>query len=114
MQILNNVKIPGSATFVTLDCSDVDTMATVPDDNEGIEDPDTPDNGFLLDYYGLTTLKPYVQRVASAIDIKHKKVGITGMGDEPIAFTYNFDVAKFMVTSLGLPKWEEFMYCCGE
>ncbi|PNP84974.1 hypothetical protein FNYG_01671 [Fusarium nygamai] len=72
------------------------------------------DNGFFLDYYGPLTLKSYMQRVAWAIDIENKKAGIPGTGNEPMTFTYTFDVAKFVVAALDLPKWEELMYCYGE
>ncbi|EWZ85367.1 hypothetical protein FOWG_11865 [Fusarium oxysporum f. sp. lycopersici MN25] len=72
------------------------------------------DNGFFLDYYGPTTLKSYMKRVAWAIDIANKKAGITRTVDEPMTFTYTLDVAKFVVAALDLPKWEELMYCYGE
>ncbi|KAF5621044.1 uncharacterized protein FTJAE_11384 [Fusarium tjaetaba] len=164
-------------TFVTLDYSDIDTMAKALDDNNvhtvisalrvfdpdsseaesnlvkatakantpkrfiasawGIEYADTTpvgeargrtlvelrktdlewtcfDNGFFLDYYGPPTFKSYMQRVAWAIDIANKKAGIPGTGNEPMTFTYTFDVAKFVVAALDLPKWEELMYCYGE
>ncbi|KAG4282048.1 hypothetical protein FPRO06_10951 [Fusarium proliferatum] len=67
------------------------------------------DNGFFLDYYGPPTFKSYMQRVAWAIDIAHKKAGIPGTGNEPMTFTYTFDVAKFVVAALDLPKWEQLM-----
>ncbi|EWG55511.1 hypothetical protein FVEG_13505 [Fusarium verticillioides 7600] len=72
------------------------------------------DNGFFLDYHGPPTLKSYMQRVAWAIDIANKKAGIPGTGNEPMTFTYTFDVAKFVVAALDLPQWEELMYCYGE
>ncbi|QGI68561.1 hypothetical protein CEK27_012532 [Fusarium fujikuroi] len=72
------------------------------------------DNGFFLDYYGPPTFKSYMQRVAWAIDIANKKAGIPGTGNEPMTFTHTFDVAKFVVAALDLPKWERLMYCYGE
>ncbi|KAF5967094.1 hypothetical protein FCOIX_12143 [Fusarium coicis] len=72
------------------------------------------DNGFFLDYYGPPTFKSYMQRVAWVIDIANKKAGIPGTGNEPMTFTYTFDVAKFVVAALDLPKWEQLMYCYGE
>ncbi|KAM0389233.1 hypothetical protein ACHAO7_011774 [Fusarium culmorum] len=73
------------------------------------------DNGFFLDYYGPPSLlKSYMNRVAWAIDIVNKKAGIPGTGDEPMTFTYTFDVAKFVIATLDLPKWDELMYCYGE
>ncbi|KAJ4123948.1 hypothetical protein NW765_006993 [Fusarium oxysporum] len=139
----NNIKTPdtprGNDTFVTFDYSDVDSMAKALDEKNawGIEYADTTpvsqargrtlvelrttdlewtrfDNGFFLDYYGPTTLKSYMKRVAWAIDIANKKAGITRTVDEPMTFTYTLDVAKFVVAALDLPKWEELMYCYGE
>ncbi|KAF9774647.1 hypothetical protein IL306_007317 [Fusarium sp. DS 682] len=72
------------------------------------------DNGFFLDYYGPPSLKSYMNRVAWAIDIVNKKAGIPGTGNEPMTFTYTFDVAKFVVAALDLPQWNELMYCYGE
>ncbi|KAH7230678.1 uncharacterized protein BKA55DRAFT_696595 [Fusarium redolens] len=73
------------------------------------------DNGFFLDYYGPPSLlKSYMNRVAWAIDIVNKKAGIPGTGNEPMTFTYTFDVAKFVIATLDLPKWDELMYCHGE
>lgn len=72
------------------------------------------DNGFFLDYYGPPSLKSNMARVAWAIDLVNKKAGIPGTGDEPMTFTYTFDVAEFVVAALDLPKWDELMYCYGE
>ncbi|PCD25992.1 hypothetical protein AU210_012426 [Fusarium oxysporum f. sp. radicis-cucumerinum] len=73
------------------------------------------DNGFFLDYYGPPSLlKSYMNRVAWAVDIVNKKAGIPGTGNEPMTFTYTFDVAKFVIATLDLPKWDELMYCYGE
>ncbi|RGP77128.1 nmra-like family [Fusarium longipes] len=71
-------------------------------------------NGFFLDYYGPPSLKSYMRRVAWSIDMVNKKAGIPGTGDEPMTFTYTFDVARFVVAALDLPSWEEVMYCYGE
>jgi hypothetical protein len=70
--------------------------------------------GFFLDYYGPPSLKSYMQRVTWAVDIPNKKAGIPGTGNEPMAFTYTFDAAKFVVAALGLPEWDEDMYFYGE
>lgn len=55
-----------------------------------------------------------MNRVAWAVDIVNKKAGIPGTGNEPMTFTYTFDVAKFVIATLDLPKWDELMYCYGE
>ncbi|KAF5657624.1 hypothetical protein FHETE_10326 [Fusarium heterosporum] len=71
-------------------------------------------NGFFLDYYGPPSCKSYMRRVAWSIDMVNKKAGIPGKVNEPMTFTYSFDVAKFVVAALDLPKWNELMYCYGE
>ncbi|RBR16167.1 hypothetical protein FVER53590_13505 [Fusarium verticillioides] len=65
------------------------------------------DNGFFLDYYGPPTLNSYMQRVAWAIDIANKKAGIRGTGNEPMTFTYTFDVAKFTTWNKVLKQAED-------
>ncbi|KAF4341686.1 hypothetical protein FBEOM_4359 [Fusarium beomiforme] len=178
---LTDTKIPDvtnvADTFISVDYSDVDSMAKVLDDNQvhtvisalrvydpasseaesnlvkatdqasttkrfvasawGIQYADTTsvgqargrtlvelrttslewtrfNNGFFLDYYGPPSFKSYMNRVAWAIDIANKKAGIPGTGNEPMTFTYTFDVAKFVVAALDMPKWDELMYCYGE
>lgn len=72
-------------------------------------------NGYFLDYYGPpSSLKSYMTRVAWAVDVASKKAGIPVTGDEPMTFTYTFDVAKFAVAALDLPKWDELTYCYGD
>jgi nucleoside-diphosphate-sugar epimerase len=71
-------------------------------------------NGYFLDCFGPSTLKSYMQPVVYALDVKHKAAGIPGTGNEPMSFTYTFDVARFLLAALDLPKWEEEMYCYGE
>lgn len=72
------------------------------------------DNGYFLDYYGPPSLKSYMNRVTFVVDVANKKAGIPGTGNEPMTFTYTYDVAKFVVAALDLPKWEEVTYCYGE
>jgi hypothetical protein len=67
-----------------------------------------------MDYYGYPYVKTYLKPLSFAIDIKNKTAGIPGSGDDVVAFTYTVDVAKFVVASLGLPKWEEVTYLYGE
>lgn len=55
-----------------------------------------------------------MNRVAWAIDMENKKAGIPGTGNDPMTFTYTFDVARFAVAALDLPKWDELMYCYGD
>ncbi|KAH9430055.1 hypothetical protein MCOR02_009777 [Pyricularia oryzae] len=71
-------------------------------------------NGYFLDYYAPPSLKSHMLRVAFGIDIANKKAAIPGDGNALMTFTYTFDVARFVVASLDLPKWDELLYCYGE
>ncbi|KAH8894584.1 NAD(P)-binding protein [Thozetella sp. PMI_491] len=71
-------------------------------------------NGFFLDYYGPPSLKSYMTPTPFAVDVANKIAGIPGTGNEPMTFTYTFDLAKFVVAALDLPKWDETTCCYGE
>ncbi|KAL7920133.1 hypothetical protein ACQKWADRAFT_299444 [Trichoderma austrokoningii] len=71
-------------------------------------------NGYFMDYYGYPHVKTYLKPLSFVIDMANKAAGIPGTGDDIVAFTYTADVAKFVVASLGLPKWDEISYCYGE
>lgn len=49
-----------------------------------------------------------------AVDMASKKAAVPGTGNESIAFTYTFDVAKFVAAFLDVGDWEETTYCYGE
>lgn len=70
--------------------------------------------GYFLDCYSLTSLKTHLPPLSFAIDVANKKAAIPGTGNEPIAFTYTYDVAKFVAAFLEEPKWEELTFCYGE
>ncbi|KAL7947577.1 hypothetical protein V8C42DRAFT_318153 [Trichoderma barbatum] len=71
-------------------------------------------NGYFMDYYGHPHVKTYLKPLFFVVDPGNKAAGIPGTGDEVVSFTYTYDVAKFAVAALGLPKWEETTYCYGE
>jgi hypothetical protein len=48
------------------------------------------------------------------VDMNSKKAAIPGTGNEPIALTYSYDVAKFVSAYLSAPHWEEITYVYGE
>lgn len=48
------------------------------------------------------------------VDIANKVAAIPGTGNDIVSFTYTFDVAKFVVKLLDLPKWEETTYVYGD
>jgi len=69
-------------------------------------------NALFLDYYGMPYVESYLTPLVFAVDIANKTAAIPGAtGDERITFTYTKDLAKFVVASLGLPKWDQVMYC---
>ena len=64
-------------------------------------------NGIFLDYFGGSSLKSYLQPNIFVVDIQNKVAGIPGDGDALVTFTYTFDLARFVVASLDLEKWDE-------
>ncbi|KAI8660270.1 NmrA domain-containing protein [Fusarium keratoplasticum] len=70
--------------------------------------------GYFLDCYSLASLKTHLPPLSFAIDVANKKAAIPGTGNEPIAFTYTYDMAKFVAAFLEEPKWEELTFCYGE
>lgn len=67
-----------------------------------------------MDYYGIPGIKTHLPPMSFAVDMKSKKAAIPGTGNEPIAFIYSYDVAKFVAAYLDAPKWEEITYVYGE
>ncbi|KAK5994724.1 Oxidoreductase BOA1-like protein [Cladobotryum mycophilum] len=70
--------------------------------------------GFFLDYYGIPYIKTHLPPMSFAVDMANKKAAIPGTGEELIALTYSFDLAKFVTAFLDLSCWEEVTYCYGE
>lgn len=69
-------------------------------------------NAYFLDYYGMPYVETYLSPLVFAVDIANKTAAIPGAtGDEIITFTYTKDLAKFVVAALGLPRWDQTMYC---
>ncbi|KAH6643313.1 nmrA-like family protein [Truncatella angustata] len=71
-------------------------------------------NGLFLDYYGTPHLKTYLPPNAFIIDMLHNAAAIPGTGDEPVSFTYTFDVAKFLVAALDLHTWPRELRVVGD
>ncbi|KAJ9616966.1 hypothetical protein H2200_000686 [Cladophialophora chaetospira] len=70
--------------------------------------------GFFLDYYAVPKIKTHMPPLCFAVDMDGRKAAIPGTGNEIIAFTYSFDVAKFVAAALDLETWPETTYCYGE
>ncbi|CEL02563.1 Putative NmrA-like family protein [Aspergillus calidoustus] len=64
-------------------------------------------NGIFLDYFGGPSMKSYLKPNVFVIDIANRIAAIPGTGNVPVAFTYTFDLARFVVAALDLEKWEE-------
>ncbi|OCT49457.1 nmrA-like family protein [Cladophialophora carrionii] len=71
-------------------------------------------NGFLLDYYGIPHIKTHMDPCPFVVDMEHKVVALPGTGNDRMTWTYSVDLARFVVASLDLPKWEEVTYCYGD
>jgi hypothetical protein len=70
--------------------------------------------GFFLDYFGMPYIKTHLSSLTFVVDMANKAVAIPGTGNDPVAFTYSIDVAKFVAVALELPTWEETTFCYGE
>lgn len=67
-------------------------------------------NGLFLDYFGMPHVESYLNPFVVFVDIAHRKAAIPGStGDELINLTYTKDLAKFVVASLSLEKWDQVM-----
>ncbi|KAI6750466.1 hypothetical protein HG530_014747 [Fusarium avenaceum] len=71
-------------------------------------------NGIFLDYFFPPTgIKTHYDHGTIVVDMLNKAAGIPGTGDEPIVFTYTFDVAKFVIAALDLKTWPEELRILG-
>lgn len=70
--------------------------------------------GLFMDYYGIPAIKTHFPPMSFAVDMSSKKAAIPGTGNEMLALTYSYDVAKFVSAHLGAPNWEEETYVYGE
>lgn len=70
--------------------------------------------GFFADYYGIPGINTHFPPMSFAVDITSHKAAIPGTGDEPMAFTYSYDMAKFVEAFLDVPDWKEMTFCYGE
>lgn len=66
-------------------------------------------NGLFLDYYGMPHVETHLTPLVIFVDIAHRAAAIPGTGDEVINVTYTKDLAKFVVASLSLEKWDKVM-----
>ncbi|KAL1632956.1 hypothetical protein SLS56_003242 [Neofusicoccum ribis] len=71
-------------------------------------------NGFFLDYYGMPYVETFQKPLSLGLDVANKIAGIPGTGNEPITFTYTFDVAKFVQGLLEAEKWPRDSFIIGD
>ncbi|KAF7555025.1 hypothetical protein G7Z17_g2469 [Cylindrodendrum hubeiense] len=71
-------------------------------------------NGTFLDYYAPLTLKSHYNHGTVVLDVPNAAAGIPGRGDEPMTFTYTFDVARFTIAALDLPSWPRQLRIVGD
>ncbi|KAF4460371.1 NAD(P)-binding [Fusarium albosuccineum] len=70
--------------------------------------------GIFTDYYVAPHVKTNFGPQAIYVDAAHGKAAIPGSGKVPNQFVYSLDVAKFVVASLALPKWDKRSYIIGD
>ncbi|OCK80326.1 NAD(P)-binding protein [Lepidopterella palustris CBS 459.81] len=71
-------------------------------------------NGFFLDYFGMPSVKSYLQPLTIVVDLANNVAAIPGDGNTPVVFTHTFDVANFVAASLDLENWPERSIIIGD
>lgn len=71
-------------------------------------------NGFFLDYWGMPSVKSYLEPLVLIVDLAAQKAAIPGSGDTPVVFAYTRDVAKFTAKLLTLKEWDPESYVIGD
>ena len=71
-------------------------------------------NGFFLDYFGIPHIKTYLPSFPFVLDIANNTASIPASGDVPIAFTYSFDVGRFVSKLLSESKWDKESIIIGD
>ncbi|KAF9871596.1 NmrA-like family protein [Colletotrichum karsti] len=64
-------------------------------------------NGTFLDYFAPPTLKSHHPHSVIVLDMAHAAAAIPGSGDVALTLTYTFDVARFVLAALDLPRWPD-------
>ena len=59
-------------------------------------------------------IKTYLSPAPFAVDTKNRKAAIPGDGEARVAFTYTYDVARFVVRLLSEERWEEVSTVAGD
>ncbi|KAI9648083.1 Oxidoreductase boa1 [Ciborinia camelliae] len=71
-------------------------------------------NGLFLDYLGMPAVPSHLDAGLNFFDIPKRIAVPIGTGKVPLVMTYTRDVARFVVASLSLEKWEQRSYIVGD
>ncbi|EDN96095.1 hypothetical protein SS1G_12301 [Sclerotinia sclerotiorum 1980 UF-70] len=71
-------------------------------------------NGLFLDYLSMPAIPSHLAAGISFFDIPNKVAVPLGTGKVPLVMTHTRDVARFVVASLSLEKWEKRSYMVGD
>ncbi|KAL6235868.1 hypothetical protein BDW75DRAFT_230019 [Aspergillus navahoensis] len=70
--------------------------------------------GFFMDYWGMPHVKTNLSPMTIAVDMANCEAAIPGDGNDVIAMTYSYDMAKFIARLLETEEWEEFSVVVGD
>ncbi|VUC30091.1 unnamed protein product [Clonostachys rosea] len=70
--------------------------------------------GHFMDYWGVPGFKSHFAPMATFVDIENDYAAIPGSGNGRVTMAHSTDVAKFMVASLDLEKWDPIHYIIGD
>ncbi|KAM0079785.1 hypothetical protein ACKRZS_008072 [Fusarium odoratissimum] len=72
-------------------------------------------NGHFSDYYGYPKFKTYLKHADFLVNIANKAAAVPGSGEDRVAFTYNFGVARFVDVLVNTEeKWPKHSVIIGE
>jgi nucleoside-diphosphate-sugar epimerase len=69
--------------------------------------------GLFLDYI-IVNHPTHLRPNAQLVDVDKNVAGIPGTGNDPVHFTYSYDVAKYTAALLALETWEQNYYIAGD
>ncbi|RKK81739.1 hypothetical protein BFJ71_g15490 [Fusarium oxysporum] len=70
--------------------------------------------GYFVDYWVTPKVKSYQDPLPLVVGIANNYAAVPGSGDELVAFSHTFDVARFVAALVEAPKWEEESYIIGD
>ncbi|KAL4977588.1 pyridoxal phosphate-dependent transferase [Aspergillus desertorum] len=70
--------------------------------------------GFFMDYWGMPHVKTNLSPMTIAVDMANCEAAIPGDGNDVIAMTYSYDMARFIARLLETENWEEYSVVVGD